>query len=66
MNIGDFKIPGIANGQVVPPGTQLQQMKDEARERRDTRRFIVTTIIGAVAAVASVVAATASVIACLS
>lgn len=37
-----------------------------SKERTELRRFIITTVIGAIAAVASIVAATASIIACLS
>ena len=40
-------------------------LREEAKEQKELRRFIITTVIGAIAAVASVVAATASVIACL-
>lgn len=61
-----FKIPDIALGKVPPLKMTADYLREEAREQRELRRFIVTTIIGAVAAVASVVAATASVIACLS
>lgn len=60
-----IKIPDIALGK-MPPKILLDFQKEEDRERRELRRFIITTIIGAIAAVASVVAATASVIACLS
>lgn len=37
-----------------------------SKEKTEQRRFIITTVIGAVAAVASIVAATASIIACFS
>lgn len=60
-----FKIPDIALGKVSPPKMAANYLREEAREQKELRRFIITTVIGAIAAVASVVAATASVIACL-
>lgn len=61
-----FKIPDIALGKIPPRKIEIDYLKEEKREQQDLRRFIITTVIGTVAAVASVVAATASVIACLS
>ncbi len=63
-----IKLPEIDNNDLIPTSVKLQQMKDAIaaeKERRETRRFIITAIIGVVAAVASVVAATASIIALL-
>lgn len=60
-----FKIPDIALGKVPPPKMAADYLREEAKEQKELRRFIITTVIGAIAAVASVVAATASVIACL-
>lgn len=65
INGQQFKIPDIALGKVPPPKMYMDMLREEAREQRELRRFIITTIIGAIAAVASVVAATASIIACL-
>ena len=62
----DFKPPRITSG-IVPPAVEYQALKEEAeqekaaeRDRRDLRRFIVTTVIGVIAAVASIVAAVVS------
>lgn len=60
-----FKIPDITLGKVPPSKIYIDMLKEEAREKRELHRFIITTIIGVIAAVASVVAATASVIVCL-
>lgn len=72
-NADSMNLSGIASGRVIPPNIQMQILKEEAaaekeaeRDKRELRRFIITTIIGAIAAIASIVAATSSVIACLS
>lgn len=68
MDPTGFKIPEINNNDLIPTSVELQNMKDKAiaeNERRATCRFIITTVIGAIAAVASVVAATAGIIALL-
>lgn len=68
MDPTGFKIPEINNNDLIPTSVELQNMKDKAiaeNEQRATRRFIITTVIGAIAAVASVVAATAGIIALL-
>ncbi len=68
MKPANFKIPELNSDDLIPASVEFQNMKDELeaeKERRATRRFIITTVIGAIAAVASVVAATASILALL-
>lgn len=68
MDLKGINLPKINNDDLIPTSVKLQQIRDahEAEmERRETRRFIITTVIGAIAAVASVVAATASILALL-
>lgn len=68
MKADNFKIPELNNEDLIPTSVELQNMKDKIaaeNERRATRRFIITTVIGAIAAVASVVAATAGILALL-
>lgn len=52
----------------IPGVDEIHQLVETpvSKERTELRRFIITTVIGTVAAVASIVAATASIIACLS
>ena len=61
-----FKMPGVASGTFIPPMIEIENARRKAEQRRETRRFIITTVIASIAAVASVVAATASIISCLS
>lgn len=68
MKTDSFKIPELSNENLIPTSVELQNMKDKItaeNERRATRRFIITTVIGAIAAVASVIAATAAILALL-
>ena len=58
----EAKIPNVARGVGLPADGELQQLKEEYKERQDLHRFIITTVIGIVAAVASIVAATASIL----
>lgn len=43
----------------------MEQEKERSREKRETRRFWVTTSIGILTALASITAAVASIISCL-
>ena len=52
----NFKMPRMAQG-IVPLKAQTDHLEKEANRARETRRFIISTIIGMIAAIASIVAA---------
>lgn len=68
MDLNNIDRQKINNDDLIPIGLKERIMQDAAnteRERRETRRFVLSTIIGVFTAIVSLVAAVAGIISCL-
>lgn len=61
INGKKVKMPNIALGKVIPPKIEMDILKEEAREKREFRRFVITLVVSCISAVAAVVSATVSI-----